>query len=133
MFWLTAFKNVLMISEMIQPCDEPILQHLVDVRTVLLEKDPMVSNILSFTYFKWIQKYLTTLVDFQGFILEFHFSPNDYFTNSVLTKEYEMKCVPDPCDPFCFEGPEIVKCKVTVLFIFLPYSLTISTYQIINL
>lgn len=41
-FWLTAFKNVQMISEMIQPCDEPILQHLIDVRTELLEKDPMV-------------------------------------------------------------------------------------------
>ncbi|XP_065201111.1 nucleosome assembly protein 1-like 1 [Planococcus citri] len=86
-FWLTAFKNVQMISEMIQPCDEPILQHLIDVRTVLLEKEPM------------------------GFVLEFHFSPNEHFTNSVLTKEYEMKCCPDPCDPFCFEGPEIVKCK----------------------
>lgn len=86
-FWLTAFKNVQMISEMIQPCDEPILQHLIDVRTVLLEKDPM------------------------GFVLEFHFTPNEYFSNSVLTKEYEMKCIPDPCDPFCFEGPEIVKCK----------------------
>ena len=54
-------------------------------------------------------------VAFQGFILEFHFSANEFFSNSVLTKEYEMKCIPDPCEPFGFEGPEIVKCKVKTL------------------
>lgn len=48
---------------------------------------------------------------FQSFYLEFHFEPNDYFTNNVLTKSYELKCVPDPTDVFAFEGPEIVKCK----------------------
>lgn len=45
-------------------------------------------------------------------MLEFHFSPNEYFSNSVLTKEYHMKCVPEKDDPFSFEGPEIYKCKV---------------------
>lgn len=50
-----------------------------------------------------------------GFVLEFHFSPNEYFSNSVLTKEYEMKCTPDESDPFTFEGPEIYKCKVNCL------------------
>ena len=48
---------------------------------------------------------------FQGFTLHFYFAPNDYFTNSVLTKEYEMKCEPSEDDPFSFEGPEIFKCK----------------------
>lgn len=47
----------------------------------------------------------------QGFLLEFHFSPNEYFTNQVLTKFYEMKCAVDENDPFSFEGPEITKCK----------------------
>lgn len=47
-----------------------------------------------------------------GFSLEFHFSENEYFTNKVLTKYYEMKCEPDKDDPFSFEGPEIIKCKV---------------------
>lgn len=46
-----------------------------------------------------------------GFVLEFHFSENDYFSNSVLTKEYELRCAPDTDDPFSFEGPEIHKCK----------------------
>lgn len=86
-FWLTALKQGPMLVDLIQPCDEPILAHLIDIKTIILESDPM------------------------GFVLEFHFSSNDYFSNSVLTKEYEMKCMPDPCDPFSFEGPEIVKCK----------------------
>jgi hypothetical protein len=44
-------------------------------------------------------------------MLEFFFEQNDYFTNKVLTKNYEMKCEPDEDDPFSFEGPEIIKCK----------------------
>lgn len=48
---------------------------------------------------------------FQGFTLEFHFEPNEYFTNSVLTKEYEMRTEADAEDPFSYEGPEIIKCK----------------------
>ncbi|KAG8235498.1 hypothetical protein J437_LFUL015725 [Ladona fulva] len=85
-FWLTIFKTVGMLAEMVQEHDEPILKHLVDVKVIFSEK-PM------------------------GFTLEFHFSPNEYFNNSVLTKEYEMTCVPDESDPFSFEGPEIYKCK----------------------
>ncbi|XP_076368632.1 nucleosome assembly protein 1-like 1 [Tachypleus tridentatus] len=86
-FWLTTFKNVEMISERIQEHDEPILKDLTDVKVKLLESNPM------------------------GFILEFHFKPNEYFSNTLLTKEYEMRCVPDEDDPFGFEGPEIFKCK----------------------
>lgn len=47
-----------------------------------------------------------------GFVLEFYFGPNDYFTNEVLTKEYSMKCEPDEESPLEFEGPEIYSCKV---------------------
>jgi len=43
----------------------------------------------------------------QGFILKFVFEPNEYFTNEILTKEYRMK--------LHHEGPEIVKCKGSVL------------------
>lgn len=84
-FWLTIFRNVSILSEMVQQHDEPILKHLIDVKVVLVE-EPM------------------------GFKLEFHFSPNEYFTNTVLTKEYQMKCTPDDDDPLHFEGPEIYKC-----------------------
>lgn len=47
-----------------------------------------------------------------GFTLEFHFAPNDYFTDTILTKEYSMKCKPDDENPLEFEGPEIYSCKV---------------------
>merc|ERR1712071_225119 len=46
-----------------------------------------------------------------GFTLSFHFHPNCYFSNSVLTKHYSMKCTPEKEDPFSFEGPEICKCE----------------------
>lgn len=72
---------------MLEDHDVPILQHLIDI-TVDLTNNPM------------------------GFKLFFHFSPNEYFSNSVLTKEYELKCVPDEgSDAFDFEGPAIIKCK----------------------
>ncbi|XP_053210979.1 nucleosome assembly protein 1-like 1-A [Panonychus citri] len=89
-FWLTIFKNVDLISENIQECDEPILKHLTDIKVKLVE------NPMSFT-------------------LEFYFSSNEFFTDSVLTKTYELKCTPDETDPFSFEGPEISKaigCKI---------------------
>ena len=47
----------------------------------------------------------------QGFKLHFYFDSNDYFSNSELTKEYEMKCAPPEQDPFSFDGPEIYRCK----------------------
>jgi len=85
-FWLTTFKNVEMVQEMIMEHDEAILEKLTDV-TVSFSEKPM------------------------GFTLHFFFAPNDYFSNTELTKEYLMKCTPDTDDPFSFEGPEIYKCK----------------------
>ncbi|ODN03140.1 Nucleosome assembly protein 1-like 4 [Orchesella cincta] len=85
-FWLTIFRNVGMLSDMVQEHDIPIIKHLNDIK-VEMTTEPM------------------------GFQLFFDFSPNEYFTNSVLTKKYEMKCEVDPQDPFSFEGPEIIKCS----------------------
>merc|ERR1719219_1954505 len=85
-FWLTIFKNVDMLQEMVQEADEPLLKKLTDI-TVTFSETPM------------------------GFTLHFYFAPNEYFSNTVLTKEYEMKCEPTEDDPFSFEGPEIFKCK----------------------
>lgn len=86
-FWLTIFKNVEMLAEMVQDQDEPVLEKLEDVTTTLTEDGTM------------------------GFALHFHFQENEFFTNKTLTKEYEMKCEPMEEDPFSFEGPEIIKCK----------------------
>ncbi|XP_072033946.1 nucleosome assembly protein 1-like 1 isoform X2 [Amphiura filiformis] len=84
-FWLTIFKNVDMLAEMVQEHDEPILQHLEDISVKFHEGAQM------------------------GFTLDFHFTTNEYFTNSVLTKNYVMRSEPDEGDPFSFEGPEIIK------------------------
>jgi len=90
-FWLTIFKNVGVLAEMLEEHDEPILKHLYDIKVIFLECNPM------------------------GFVLEFHFNPNEYFSNSVLTKEYIMKCSPEKNDPFSFEGPEIYKSKGCII------------------
>jgi hypothetical protein len=86
-FWLTIFKSVGLLSDLVQEQDDPILEHLQDIKVVVHDKEPV------------------------GFTLEFYFEPNEYFTDSVLTKRYEMRYEPDPLDPFSFEGPEIIKCE----------------------
>jgi len=104
-FWLTIFKNVELLQEMVQEHDEPLLTHLTDIAVTFTESDPM------------------------GFKLHFHFSPNSYFTNSILTKEYEMKCEPSEDEPFNFEGPEIYKCKGCVIDWKKGMNLTIKTVK----
>jgi nucleosome assembly protein 1-like 1 len=46
----------------------------------------------------------------QSFSLEFNFEPNEFFTNTLLTKTYKMRSEPDENDPFSFDGPEIMGC-----------------------
>ncbi|CAK6960061.1 nucleosome assembly protein 1-like 4a isoform X2 [Scomber scombrus] len=87
-FWLTIFKSVDMLSDMLQEHDEPILKHLKDIQVKFSEPGQPMS-----------------------FTLEFHFEPNGYFNNAVLTKVYKMKSEPDASDPFSFEGPEIIDCE----------------------
>jgi len=84
-FWLTIFRNTEMLSSMLQAPDEPALKKLIDIK-IIYEQEPM------------------------SYTLEFHFEPNEYFTNTVLTKQYFLKSKVDPEYPFTFEGPEIYKC-----------------------
>jgi len=86
-FWLTVFKNVDMLAEMIQDHDEPILNHLQDIKVKFNESEP------------------------KGFTLEFHFEANDHFTETMLTKTYTMRFGQDTSDPFSYEGPEIISCS----------------------
>ena len=48
-----------------------------------------------------------------GFTLYFHFGPNDYFENQVLTKTYELKCEPQEDDPFSFEVIIHLLCRIS--------------------
>lgn len=84
-FWLTIFRNADLLSDMIQTHDEPLLKQLTDIK-IKYDED------LSYT-------------------LEFYFAPNDYFTDSILTKKYFLRCKIDGDEPFSFEGPEIFKCS----------------------
>lgn len=72
---------------MVQEHDEPILKHLKDIKVKFSDAGQPMS-----------------------FVLEFHFEPNEYFTNEVLTKTYRMRSEPDDSDPFSFDGPEIMGC-----------------------
>ncbi|XP_026472048.1 nucleosome assembly protein 1-like 1-A [Ctenocephalides felis] len=85
-FWFQIFRNVYMLSELIEKHDEPVLKTLLDVKVDYFN-EPM------------------------GFTLHFIFGPNKYFSNKVLTKEYTMTCVPSRENPFNFDGPEITSCK----------------------
>ncbi|XP_073725200.1 nucleosome assembly protein 1-like 4 [Misgurnus anguillicaudatus] len=87
-FWLTIFRHVDMHNKMLQEHDEPILKHLQDITVKFSEHGQPMS-----------------------FTLEFHFEPNSYFSNTVLTKVSKMKSEPDAADIFSFEGPEIVDCE----------------------
>jgi len=93
-FWLTAMKNVELIEEMIQEHDEEVLKHLTDVKLIFTGKKGDIGEDDAE----------------MGFVLEFQFSPNDYFTNTALTKTYKMKSEPDIDDPFSFDGPDIFAC-----------------------
>lgn len=96
---------------MVQEHDEPILKHLKDIKVKMSESDPMVGWWNIKIRLEFIRLLIRFALSFKGFTLEFHFEPNEFFSNTILTKEYEMKCSPDENDPFSFEGPEIVKCK----------------------
>lgn len=86
-FWLTIFKYMPMFETMVKPADEPALKHLSDIQV----------------HFKALPE--------MSFQLRFCFTPNAYFTDPVLTKEYLLKCEPDVDDPFMFDGPEIYSCR----------------------
>jgi nucleosome assembly protein 1-like 1 len=86
-FWLQTFKCVDLVGEMIQEHDEPVLKHLQDVKVKLHDQKPY------------------------GYTLEFYFNENEFFTNKVLIKSYELRTEYDPKDPFAYEGPDLYKCK----------------------
>jgi len=64
-FWLNVLRGASGINEMVQEQDVPILKHLTDI-TCSIDEEP------------------------KSYTLHFHFSQNEYFTNSVLDKFYEI-------------------------------------------
>jgi len=85
-FWLQVLKNSDVVSEIIREHDEPVLKHLIDVRLKMQNEN-----------------------DQKGFTIEFEFTANDFFTNTILTKTYKLRTGPDEHEPLAYEGPEIIK------------------------
>ena len=44
-FWLTIFKNVDMLADMVQEHDEPVLKHLQDIKVNFHKTNPMVCSM----------------------------------------------------------------------------------------
>jgi nucleosome assembly protein 1-like 1 len=64
-FWACAMGHVDVIAELVTESDVDCLEHLTDVTC-------------------------TDFPDGLGFELHFHFAPNDFFTNTILSKRYEV-------------------------------------------
>ncbi len=84
-FWLTAMKNTDIIGETIQEQDEQVLKFLRDIRVKLHDSKPY------------------------GYTLEFYFADNEFFTNKVLTKAYELATEKDDRDPLSYDGPSLYR------------------------
>ena len=87
-FWLQVLKENNLVSGLISEYDEPVLRFLRDIR-VKLTDSPM------------------------GYIIEFHFNENDFFTNSVLSKTYELNTQPNKDNPFCNKLQPLTRCVGT--------------------
>ena len=87
-FWLKVFQNCneTVLHARLEQIDEPILRHLQDITLTL----PPTNT---------------------GFTLNFVFSPNEYFSNTVLTKEYQLRNDYDKEDPLEYDGPEVIRAK----------------------
>ncbi len=91
LFWLQVFKQTDLLSDMIQEHDEKLIAYLKDIKLYMHDKKPY------------------------GYTLEFHFHQNEFFTNAVLTKTYELTCDRDEIDPLSYDGPVMYKsigCKI---------------------
>jgi len=88
-FWLKCLRSTSLLGGMIQVHDEPILKHLRDIRVKLNAEKPY------------------------GYTLEFHFNENEFFTNKVLTKSYELTTERDEKSPLSSDTTRLYKCVGT--------------------
>lgn len=66
-YWLTVFKNSPVLRTIVEPQDEDILRHLIDIKCI-------------------VNKNVTQM----GFTIEFHFSPCNYMMDQKLMKHYRL-------------------------------------------
>jgi hypothetical protein len=86
-YWLHVLENCAATALFIEEDDLPILKHLKNITTEAIVGEGM------------------------GFILRFHFEPNQYFDNTVIEKKIVYKLVPS--DIYTFESPKVAACENT--------------------
>nr|CDS32465.1 nucleosome assembly protein [Hymenolepis microstoma] len=89
-FWLKVLLHAPITAEMIVDNDQPILEHLTDVRVTYDNSDRNMS-----------------------FSLNFYFSSNEYFKERVITKTYFFDNDLPAENPLLYEGPRIVRAQVS--------------------
>ena len=93
-----------------QEHDEAVLSHLTDVKVIYQDDAGLVSGLGRAARGSSARcKSLLPLS--QDFNIEFHFSDNEWFTNKVLVKCYQVVCEVDNDTPFEFEGAALTSCK----------------------
>uniref|UniRef100_A0A170ZAL7 Nucleosome assembly protein 1-like protein 1 isoform x2 n=1 Tax=Triatoma infestans TaxID=30076 RepID=A0A170ZAL7_TRIIF len=85
-FWFTVLNNIPIFWSMIQRHDCDPLKYLTNISSVI-----------------------TTHPE-PGFTLQFHFAPNQYFTNEILTKQYKLEFSKKNNDPFNVYVPGMIYC-----------------------
>ena len=90
-FWLCALRNHELLGEQITEKDADALKHLVDITSRPLTKDDFPKDEDDEEEDEEEEDEEPT-----GFALEFHFEPNDFFEDAVLTKKYFMADMDDP-------------------------------------
>mmetsp|Transcript_8895 Transcript_8895/g.14864 ORF Transcript_8895/g.14864 Transcript_8895/m.14864 type:complete len:314 (-) Transcript_8895:607-1548(-) len=73
-FWLRSMLNHDNLAELVNSQDVSALEYLIDIQC-------------------------HDKADLTGFVLEFHFAPNPFFKNSVLSKSYDMASIVDNAEP----------------------------------
>jgi len=118
-FWLTALNNCEMSSGWIQEHDEPLLKCITDI-TCKIDSDNSKDVLLPPPAYSetaneipaagtgdaaQMDTLATTSIP-TGFTLSFEFGPNEYISDTVLTKKYEFCTKPgaDDENPFEYEG-----------------------------
>ena len=89
-FWLCALRNHELLGEQITEKDEGALKHLLDITSRSLTKEDFPKDEDEEEEDDEEEE------EPIGFALEFHFEPNDYFEDAVLSKKYFMADMDDP-------------------------------------
>lgn len=127
-FWLTVLQNCEMSSGWIEEHDEPLLKCITDITCKINNESDSSKEVLPPPYSETAdtdiadtgkgdsaQKsvLLSTTSIPTGFTLSFEFGPNEYISNTVLTKKYEFCTKPGAEDqnPFEYEGASLKNAK----------------------